>query len=98
MRTLTMVAWVIDGLILLYFIQLLAGKSSEWSGAGTILLLMVLLAGAIAGSAALFQKPNRGARLAALAIAGALPLVGGLMFLGVLLIALVAMLTGARWN
>lgn len=32
MRTLTIVAWVIDGLILLYFVQLLAGKSSERSG------------------------------------------------------------------
>ncbi|MBZ5706559.1 MAG: hypothetical protein LAN63_14510 [Acidobacteriia bacterium] len=59
---------------------------------------MVLLVAAIAGSTALFQKHTRGARLAALAIAGAPPVAGGLMFLGVLLIALVAILTGARWN
>lgn len=98
MKTLTIVACVIDGAIVLYFLQLLATHSWQWSGAGTILLLVVLLLGAIAGSVALFQRQSRGARLAALAIAGAIPMAGGLMFLGVLLITLVAILTGARWN
>ena len=98
MRTLTVVAWAMDALALLYLIQLLARQSSTWSGRGTIFLLIVLLLAAIAGSAALFHKQSRRARFAALLVAGAVPLSAGLMFLGVLLIALVAMLTGGRWN
>ena len=99
MRTATFIAWLIDGLIVIYCVQLLARNSADWSGIPTMIIIIGLLAATVVGSALLLRKAEtRGARIAALAIAGAIPFVGGLMFLAVALIAVVAMLTGARWN
>jgi hypothetical protein len=99
MRTATIIAWLIDGLIVVYCLQLLARNSADWSGISTMVIIIALLVATIIGSALLLRKAEtRGTRIAALAIAGAIPFVGGLMFLAVALIAAVAMLTGARWN
>lgn len=99
MKALTIIAWIIDALIAFYFLQVLAGNSSDWSGAATLVPLILLLVVAIAASAFLTRRnPTRRTRLVALIIAGAVPLLGALLFLGVALIAAVAMLTGGRWN
>jgi hypothetical protein len=95
-KTLTVVAWVVDALIIVYFLQTLAGNSSEWSGASTLIFLIALLLASVTVSALLWRRAQtRRSRLLALIVAGAVPVVGCLLFLGVGLIALVA---GGSWN
>ncbi|HVN26971.1 MAG TPA: hypothetical protein VMT64_00715 [Candidatus Binataceae bacterium] len=99
MKMLTIIAWIVDSLVLLYFAQLLARMGLNWSGGFTILTLAGLVAASMIISAVLVSiSKERWARRAALVIAGTLPLIGGLAFLAVGLIAAVAILTGARWN
>jgi hypothetical protein len=99
MRTLTIVSWAIDGLIILYCLGVMARNSAEWSGIPTMMTIIVLLLATVITSVLLSRNsPNRGRRILALVVAGAIPLVGGAMFLAVALIAVIAMITGARWN
>jgi hypothetical protein len=96
---LTIIAWIIDSLILLYFVHMLARLGVNWSGGQTIITLTVMIAASIVISAVLVStSKERWARRLALLIAGALPLIGGLTFLGAALIMLLSILAGDRWN
>jgi|SRR5215468_1612950 len=92
-------AWIVDGLIFVYLVQLIARMGLAWHGARSITLLIVLDLAAIAVSAALISNSQeRWARNLALTIAGALPMLGAIGFLSVGLIAAITVLLGGRWN
>ncbi len=92
-------AWVIDAGALLYFARVLARNGTHWQGAPTIITMMVLFIVAIVVSSAMvLSGETRSTRVTALAIAGALPLIGGLAFGCVGLIVAVAALFGGRMN
>lgn len=97
--TLLIIAWLIDGAILLYLLQLLVRMGVAWQGARSIVTLMVLDVAAIAVSSALVaMSQTRWIRQLALGIASAMPLAGALGFLSVGLIAAASIMLGGRWN
>jgi hypothetical protein len=97
--TLLVVVWIIDIAILLYFVQLLARLGPFWQGANSIITLLTLDFVAMMVSALLvWTSPTPRTRRLAATIAGAMPLVGAIAFIGVGLVIAISILMGGKWN
>jgi hypothetical protein len=96
-HVLMILAWTVDVAALFYVLGVFAAnRGSTGTMAGTLLLLVTVLLGMVAGSVALWWLVGTDrARMAALALAGGPPLVIGL---GYGLFVAVAVIGGGRWN